>query len=235
MSGVGSGSGAGSVGGAGSGAGSGKSAGSGGEAGAGGGPGAGGAGAGSGTGGAGSGGGGGSNLVTKAGEVVLAHHQNSQAIIVGADGVLVARSTDGKAHKIPPKTVLAKFEDGRIEECTSGDGHLFKFTNTKALVVEDTVKPLAEVIKAHRATSVFSHNPVFPDGAAPGSLQQKKSMGFVAKNPQAFMKIAQAVQNSSKVCLMWAVNSKDKKIGPHKLHAVNLKQIVVKAVGDEKI
>ena len=178
-------------------------------------------------------------MVTQAGEVVLAHHQNSQAIIVGADGVLIARSTDGKAHKIPPKTILAKFEDGRIEEYTSGDAHPFKFTNARALVVApstDTVTPLAEVIKANGAKSVFSHNLVFPDGAAPNSFQSKRNMGFVPKNPQAFMKIAKAVENSSKVCLMWGVSSnKEKKVGPKALHAVNLKQICVKAVGDEKI
>ena len=61
-------------------------------------------------------------------------------------------------------------------------------------------------------------------------------MGFVPKNPQAFMKIAKAVENSSNVCLMWGVSSsKEKKNGPQALHAVNLKQICVKAVGDETI
>ena len=176
--------------------------------------------------------------MTQAGEVVLAHYQNTQAVIIGANGVLVSRSTDGKAHKIPPKTLLATLQDGRVEECGSAaTSHPFKFDTTKALVVDQSnaVKPLADVIKAVGAEAVFAHNPAFPKGSPPNNLQQKKKMGFVPKNAEEFSKIVKAVEGSSKVSLMWVVTNREKKVGPKALGVVTMKQVPVRATGDENI
>ncbi len=221
------------AGGAGSGAGSAGSGTGGARSGA---AGAGSAGGGAGSGAAGAAGTGGTGAVTKQGELLLAQ-ANESAFVIGADGIAVVRSTDGKPHKISPKTVLATIQDGRLEECAEVPAnYAFSFQNTKALVIDqatNSVVTLGDLIKSSGAEAVFAYNS-FPPGSPPSSLQQKKNMCFVPNKPEEFAKVRKAVGESTKLVLLWVVRTQNKKVGPKALAVVNLKQVIVKATGEEK-
>ena len=174
--------------------------------------------------------------MTKQGELLLAQ-ANESAFVIGADGIAVVRSTDGKPHKISPKTVLATIQDGRLEECAEVPAnYAFSFQNTKALVIDqatNSVVTLGDLIKSSGAEAVFAHNPL-PKGPLPSLLQQKKNMCFVPNKPEEFAKVRKAVDESTKLVLLWVVRTKDRKLGPKALAVVNLKQVIVKATGEEK-
>ena len=174
--------------------------------------------------------------MTKQGELLLAQ-ANESAFVIGADGIAVVRSTDGKPHKIAPKTVLATVQDGRLEECAEVPAnYAFSFQNTKALVIDqatNSVVTLGDLIKSSEAEAVFAHN-WNPPGSRPGSLQQKKNMCFVPNKPEEFAKVRKAVEESTKLVLLWVVRIQNKKVGPKALAIVNMKQAIIKASGEEK-
>ena len=153
-------------------------------------------------------------------------------IVLPKDGALIARKEKGKkgCAKIPPKTVLATYNQGGVSEVKDASPMAFAFSKGKDLVVDSSdmsVTTLAEMIKKYNAVQLFAHAP-FAKGVSPPSFAIKKKMGFVPKDAEAFNRIRKASEACAKAHLLWVVQFKDDKILPKSLAVVTVKQVLVK-------
>jgi hypothetical protein len=112
--------------------------------------------------------------------------------------------------KVPPKTLLYKIPEVKIEK--SDNGFLWNFEgNLKSLVVSSSdkaVMTMAEFITKKAATSIARHSPdAFVAGAAPASLKITSSMGLQVSGDLT-TGIVSSIADKASISLAWGVSLK---------------------------
>jgi len=141
--------------------------------------------------------------------------------------------------KVPPKTVLMTFTQGRIDEPSAGapDAGCFEFVFTKPanqIVFQGAVETLGEVIKSNGIDQLYQHSK-FAKGVAPSVFVPKKKFVYLPaadERAETALKVAKA---SSTCTMLWILQAASGKLKPAGVAIVATKQIVVKATSAFKL
>lgn len=168
------------------------------------------------------------------GAVSIASRDDLEVTLKGIEAISVVNLRP-TSRKVPPRTVLATWTAGRLDEPPAGvQTKLFIFKKPAELVVVAAgsgheVRTLASLIQGS-VDSVYQHGK-FPKGSVPAVLTCKKVFGYLPTPTEvgAVPAIVGLLKDSKQASLMWIVAEQNSRIAPCGLALVTTKQLVLKA------
>ena len=139
-------------------------------------------------------------------------------------------------RKLPPKTVLHVWRDGRMVEGATAVKQFVLAKASDLVVTGDAGKAqmttIAAYVAAHSITQIYQHGK-FPAGNSPNTFVCKKQVGYVPASSEASIipAVIAAVAGASNAKVLWVVARVDNKLAPVGIALVTTKQLVVPGNG----
>ena len=146
----------------------------------------------------------------------------------------------GNSRKLVPKTVLAVWRAGKLEEA-AGAVKQFSVAKSSEMIVhidaggKNAVSSLATYVQTNGLEGVYQHGK-WPKGNVPDKLVVKKAIGYVPSAAELALVPAAvtAATAATSVKIMWVVTTAESKVIPVGVALVTTKQLVVPGIGCER-